>query len=62
MQTVTLIMDNLEIIMGWIVVQALVLESIVLLEIKSGLILKCDGLVIEYLSAFYRQEVVWRYN
>lgn len=55
-------MDNLEIIMGWIVVQALVLESIVLLEIKSGLILKCDGLVIEYLSAFYRQEVVWRYN
>lgn len=58
-------MVNLEIKVEWIVLQSSVLETILFLELKSGLILKCSELVIYYLSAFYRQGIVlgyyWRY-
>lgn len=45
--------------MEWIVVQALALETTLFLEIKSGLILKCSELVIEYLSVYFIDETLY---
>lgn len=38
--------------------QALILETILLLEIQRSLILKCGELAIIYLNAFYGQDIV----
>lgn len=50
--------DSLQSTVEWIAILALVLETVLLLEINSNLTLKCSKLAIKYLSAFYRQGIV----